>query len=98
MDRDGRGPRDIASLGEITPAGLRTVFTGWRIFGADGAWWAIRGGRHSRVGPESMLLCALAASDLTGLAERLCIQEWLDGLSPDELAALYRREAGEPAR
>jgi hypothetical protein len=95
MEREAAGDlstglRDTASFGEITQEGLREVFPHWRIFVAGGTWWAVRGGWQSWTGPESLLLRALTAPDLTGLAERLCLQEWLDGLDSEALAAVYR--------
>jgi hypothetical protein len=81
---------DVADLGDITPEVLREMFPQWRIFPGDGAWWAVRGGWQAWSGPESLLLRAVTAPDLTALAEKLCIQEWLDGLDEETLAAIYR--------
>jgi hypothetical protein len=48
-------------------------------------------GRSGPAGrPESLLLRCLTARDLTGLAEKLCLQERLDQLDPQELATLYQ--------
>jgi hypothetical protein len=87
--RDGGVP-DVAGLGEITAEGLRQTFPHWRIFPGDGSWWAVRGGIGRWDGPESLLLRALTAPDLTALAEQLCIQDWLDSLTAQELAEVYR--------
>ncbi len=95
--RDG-GVRDIARLGEITAEGLRETFSQWRIFMSDESWWAVRGGIEKWGGPESLLLRAVTAQDLTALAERLCIQDWLDSLDAEELAEVYRSAAAEDAR
>jgi len=38
---------------------------------------------------RSLLLRCITAVDLTGLAEKLCLQERLDRLDPQELAAVY---------
>jgi hypothetical protein len=81
---------DGAALREITAEGLRETFRKWRIFRTAGVWWAIRGGMQERYGPRSLLLRAVSAADLTELAERLCLQEWLDGLDDEALAAVYR--------
>jgi hypothetical protein len=54
-----------------------------------GQWWALRGGPVRLDGPESLLLRCITAVDLTGLAEKLCLQERLDRLDPQELAAVY---------
>lgn len=87
---DGGGISRIGSLGDVTPGVLRETFPKWRIFHGDGAWWAVRGGPYSWSGPESLLLRAMTSADLTGLAERLCLQEWLDGLDPEALATVYQ--------
>jgi hypothetical protein len=87
---DQDGGRNVASLGEITVGELREVFPQWQIFSNRGAWWAIRGGVQAWSGPETLLRRVLNASDLTVLAERLCMQEWLDGLDDEALAAVYR--------
>jgi hypothetical protein len=84
-------------LGEITAEELRQTFPQWRIFPGDGQWWAVRGGIEKWEGPESLLLRAVTASDLTGLAERLCIQDWLDSLDADTLAEVYRSAVGGTA-
>ena len=83
------GGRDVASLGEITLESVRRVFPGWTIFPAEGAFWAVRGGWQAWSGPDSLLLRAMTARDLTALAERLCMQEWLDGLTPEGLTAVW---------
>jgi hypothetical protein len=54
-----------------------------------GQWWALRGGPVRLDGPESLLLRCITAAELTGLAEKLCLQERLDRLDPQELAAVY---------
>jgi hypothetical protein len=85
--------RDVAALGEVTPEMLRGAFPRWRVFESAGVWWAVRGGMSVPDGPGSLLRVALGARDLAGLAERLCLQEWLDGLSPVELEAVWRDAA-----
>jgi hypothetical protein len=84
------GARDVGSLGEITLESVRRVFPLWHIFAAEGAFWAVRGGWQAWSGPDSLLLRAMTATDLTRLAEKLCIQEWIDGLDPDGLAAVWK--------
>lgn len=85
------GVRDAASLGDITPEALRETFPQWRIFRhAGGTWWAARGGTVKWQGPESLLLRVVTAPDLTALADRLCLQEWLDSLDEAALTAVYR--------
>ena len=84
------GVRDVFSLGAITPESLRATFAQWRIFEERGSWWAMRGGPEWPVGPRTLLLRVIRARDLSVLAERLCLQEYLDRLDPQELAAVYR--------
>jgi hypothetical protein len=80
---------DVASFGEITVEMLMQTFPQWRIFRAGGAWWAARAGLQCWTGPESLLLRVISAADLIALAERLCVQSWLDGLDDKALAAVY---------
>lgn len=82
--------RDAASLGDVTPDMLRETFGGWRVFESGGVWWAIRGGKVAEGGPESLLRVAIGDRRPAGLAEKLCLQEWLDNLGPGELAAVWR--------
>lgn len=85
------GIREVASLGELTLEVLQREFPGWRIFrvSAD-EWWATRGGEQLWNGPASLLKRALGAADIEKLAERLCLQEWLDSLGPGQLEAVYK--------
>jgi hypothetical protein len=83
----GEAPANAA--GDITVHALRESFPQWRIFWQDGQWWALRGGPVRLDGPESLLLRCITAAGLTGLAEKLCLQERLDRLDPLELAAVY---------
>jgi len=96
--QDG-GVRDVASLGEITPETLTETFPHWRIFRTRGAWWATRGGMQQWSGPQSLLLRVITAPDMIALAERLCLQEWLDSLHPALLEAVWREaDLPEPPR
>lgn len=90
------GARDAASSSEITAEELRETFPQWRIFQSGEIWWATRGGRQHWDGPESLLLRAIRASDLPGLAESLCMQHWLEGLDEQALAAVYKSTWAEP--
>lgn len=67
----------------------------WHIFPAKPGWCALRygGGVIFWQGPESLILPFICAERLGDLAEQLCIQEFLVGLSGDELARMYA--AGE---
>jgi|SRR5271165_1099453 len=87
----------VASLGEITVGMLRATFPEWRVFKHVGAWWAVRPGVEKWDGPESLLRRTITAPDLMTLADRLCAQEWLDGLDDDELERVYRGEVAEAA-
>ena len=91
------GSHGDATHGEITAEMLRQTFPYWRIFQSGGTWWAIRGGVQTWDGPRSLLLRSLTASDLTTLADRLCAQEWLDGLDDDALEAVYRGDGTNSA-
>lgn len=84
------GEHAIAAIGGITPEVLRKTFPQWRIFRQADQWWAIRGGAVQMQGPESLLLRSITAPDLVGLAERLCLQEYLDQMDPQQLAAVHR--------
>ena len=81
------------SPGEITLEMLRATFPVWRIAGHPVGWWAMRQGTASLDGPRSLIQHVHVAPDLTGLAEKLCLQEHLDGLGPRELAAVWREMA-----
>lgn len=70
---------------------LRTTFPNWHLGGAPGYWLAFRGGLEAADGPRSLLRRCLSASTLEALAEKLCLQEHLDGLSDHELADLWRQ-------
>jgi hypothetical protein len=88
--RQDGGAAGAASPGGITAEGLRETFPQWRIFRSRGNWWAARGGLVRWEGPESLRRRVITAPDLAGLAERLCLQEHLDGLDEAALAAIYR--------
>jgi hypothetical protein len=80
----------VAGLAELTIGELRAVFPQWLIFGESGKWWAVRGGLVAWDGPLSLIQHVHTASRLVALAERLCLQEYLDSLDPEELAAVWR--------
>lgn len=95
--RQGRTGREASVPGQITAQALRATFGQWRLFEQHGTWWAIRGGQVTWDGPQSLLLRVITAADLESLAEKLCLQEWLDGLDPTALAAIYHQAAGREA-
>lgn len=78
-----------ARLG-ITVDELRAAFPYWHIVPRLGVWWAIRGGLQHWVGPQSLIQRAMSAQTLPGLAEKLGLQAYLDGLAAEELAEVYR--------
>lgn len=86
----GHGALAMVGLAELTVGGLREVFPQWLIFGESGKWWAVRGGLVPWDGPRSLIQHVHTAPHLVALAERLCLQEYLDSLDPEELAAVWR--------
>jgi len=70
---------------------LRAACPGWRIGGSSGNWHAFRSGVSVLDGPWSLLRRHLHADTLLALAERLCLQGYLDGLSEQELAEVWQR-------
>ncbi len=70
---------------------LRATFPSWHVGGSPGYWFAVRGGFTAHDGPRSLLRCHLSATSLLALAEKLCLQEYLDGLSDDELEDVWQR-------
>lgn len=75
---------------DITVDELRAAFPQWHIVQRLGVWWAIRGGLQHWVGPQSLIQRAMSAETLPGLAEKLSLQAYLDGLAAEELAEVYR--------
>src|SRR5689334_16069511 len=71
---------------QLDPESLRAAFPDWRLGGAPGNWFAVRGGLEATSGPRSLLRRCLSASTLSALADKLCLQEHLDGLSDHDLA------------
>ena len=80
-----------ASYGELDPGSVRAAFPGWHIGGSGGNWYAFRGGTVAPDGPRSLLRCYLRADSLSALAEKLCLQEYLDGLSDQELSEVWQQ-------
>jgi hypothetical protein len=86
----GHGTPAMVGLAELTVGVLRAVFPQWHIFGESGKWWAARGGLVAWDGPRSLIRHVHTAPHLAALAERLCLQEYLDSLDPEELAAVWQ--------
>jgi hypothetical protein len=80
-----------ASNGELDLDSVRATFPGWHIGRSCGNWYAFRGGAVALHGPRSLLRCYLHADILMALAEQLSLQEYLDGLSEQELAEVWQR-------
>ena len=70
---------------------LRVACPGWHIGGSPGNWHAFRSGISMLDGPWSLLRRHLRADTLLALAERLCLQDYLDGLSYQELAEVWQQ-------
>ena len=69
---------------------VHATFPDWRVYHVSGNWHAFRGGISMLDGPWSLLRRHLHAVTLPGLAERLCLQSYLDGLSDQELAEVWQ--------
>jgi hypothetical protein len=89
-DTGGTVIRDMNTLGPVTVEMLRETFPQWHIFSQFGGWWATREGGQKFAGPQSLIRRVIVAADLTALAEKLCLQEWLDGLDMIALDAVWR--------
>jgi hypothetical protein len=75
----------------VDAAMVREAFPEWRIAeGAEG-WFAVRGGLFFEFGPRSLIRSYLTAPDLPQLIERLGIQQYLDDLTPEQLAEVWKR-------
>ena len=95
-DTDGHGIRDITVIGEITAEMLRDSFPQWHVFSQFGAWWATREGSQRFTGPQSLIRCVLVAEALSALGDKLCLQEWLDGLDALALDQVWREMTVNP--
>lgn len=88
-------------VGEVTPEALAAEYPQWRAPARAGdAWITMRSGPQEYHGPESLIARSLSARTLGELAEKLRYQAELDGLTRDQLAAVWRqlrRPAPAPA-
>lgn len=105
MFASGMPPRELPpDLGGIHDSGagldldvMRTAFPDWRLSGAPGHWVAVRGGIETTSGPWSLLRRCLSAPTLMALADKLCLQAFLDGLSDEALATVWHYAQLPPA-
>jgi hypothetical protein len=87
----------MTGIGEVTAAMLRDTFPDWHVFSNFGAWWATREGSQKFTGARSLIRCVLVAGSLAALGDKLCLQEWLDGLHPVTLDEVWREMTVRPA-
>jgi hypothetical protein len=80
----------VAAAEALDLESLRAACPGWHIGGSSGNWHAFRSGVSMLDGPWSLLRRHLHADTLLALAERLCLQDYLDGLSEQELAEVWQ--------
>ena len=85
------------SVAELDLDSVRATFPDWRIVGERGTWYAFRGGLMELEGPRSLLRCYLRADTLLALADKLCVQHYLDGLSDQALAEVWQQAQLPPA-
>lgn len=78
------------SAAELDLHAIRATFPIWRIVGERGTWYAFRGGLMELEGPRSLLRCYLRADTLLDLVDKLCLQDYLDGLSDQVLAEVWQ--------
>jgi hypothetical protein len=89
-DTQRRELSKVALVEAVDLESLRVACPGWHIAGSSGNWYAFRGGLSMLDGPWSLLRRHLCADTLLVLAERLCLQAHLDGLSGQELAEVWQ--------
>jgi hypothetical protein len=96
-DSEYAGGSHVAGPGEITPQAQGAEFPPWRTLTRAGyTWITMWSGPQEHHGPKSQILRTLSAPTIGELAGKLRFQAHLDGLTPDQLAAL-RRELRRPA-
>lgn len=82
MDRNAAAVVDAATV--------REAHLDWRIGGAPGCWFVVRDGVKAHYGPRSLRWC-LSVPDLPQQTEKLGLQQYLDRLTPEELADAWKR-------
>lgn len=93
----GHGVRELDGMGGITAEMLRDTFPQWHVFSHSGAWWATREGSQKFIGAQSLIRRVLVADSPAALGDKLCLQEWLDGLDPLTLDQVWRGMTVWPA-
>ena len=83
MDRNAATVLDAATVREAYPD--------WRTGGGTGCWFAVRDGVKAHYGPRSLLRSCLSAPHLPQRTEKLGLQQYLDRLTPEELADAWKR-------
>lgn len=79
------------TVGQLDLESLGASFPNWRLGRASGNWVAVRGGLEAASVPRSLLRRHLSANTLEALAEKLCLQDYLDSLNDKELAEVWQR-------
>ena len=88
--------RNVTAPGPLTVEMLRDTFSQWRIFSQFGGWWATREGEYRLTGARSLIRRVLVADSLPVLGDKLCLQEWLDGLDALALDQVWREMTVNP--
>ena len=83
MDGNAATALDIATAREVYPD--------WRTGRGPGCWSAARDGVKAHYGPNSLLRRCPTAPDLPQLAGKPGLQQYLDRLTPEELADALKR-------
>lgn len=83
-------PHQQASGPCTDPGMLRAAFPDWSIFRSGKAWLAVRqDGTERHEGPGRLLKHHLSAESVADLGNQLCLQDWLDRLTVEELARVH---------
>ena len=81
--------RDTGRIGEITGVMLSHAYPQWGVLEQDGTRWATRS-LQEWTWPRSLTQRIVVAADLAAVAEKLCLQEYLHGLDPEELVTVHQ--------
>jgi hypothetical protein len=87
----GESREPVITTMELDVGMVRAAFPDWCVGGGPGRWFAVREGVEVRYGPRSLLRRYLNAPDLAQLAEKLGLQQHLDGLDAEELREVWER-------